>query len=396
MSLDKLRILNVIDNLAPGGTQNLALRTMQDFRQRGAEVGFLVLGHSARTQTIHWKPDYLEYLEHPADYRKPWQLWSLVRRLRKQIEQFQPTILHSWLWTSDYVTAKANGSHQYLHMSHIVDRRNWLESPLLRHRIRRWATQRAFRKSSTQFFAVSDSAKQFAVRNLGLSSERITVALNSIDPLEFGPTGQSGFLSGRRKELVVGIASRLEPEKGHRFLLLAIQAMRKEGLRIRLVIAGQGGNRKELENLVRELGIEDGVDFLGFVDSVPSFLANIDVFAVPSIDSEGLPTTILEAMACQRLVVVSDVGGATEAVIHQKTGYVVPPGDVNSLASVLRQIFLTPHQSAQIVHEARSFILERFTVAHMCKTIATTYQNALQQFGSEKSKAQKNGLSVHE
>lgn len=350
---------------------------MEHLEKRGVSVGFVVLGQSSRTHLTSYEPNHLIHLEQSADYRKPWQVLRLVQMVRKEIQQFQPTLLHSWLWTSDYVTAKANAGGKLPHISHIVDRRSWQESSKLKHRLRKWSTKRAFRQSGTRFLSVSEAAKQFAVKHLCLSPNRIDVALNSIDASEFNKIGKSPFFSGNCPELILGMASRLEPEKGHEYLLIAMRSLRNEGHKVRLAITGKGGNRERLEELVQELKIDDCVNFVGFVDSVADFLASIDVFVVPSIDSEGLPTTILESMAAGRLVVATDVGGATEAIANDQSGLIVPPANVDALVVSIRQILDNPNQMNQLIERARTRVAEHFTVTKMCDRVIDTYRSVL-------------------
>jgi glycosyltransferase involved in cell wall biosynthesis len=375
MSSRPLRVLNVIDNLATGGTQLLSLRTMSELQNRGLEISYVVIGQSSRTTLPSSFSKKATYLESPADYRKPWQVRKITRLLKDKIRDFQPDILHSWLWTSDFITALSNNRGELPHFSHIVDRRAWLESPKIRHLIRRFLTIRAFKQSRTRFFAVSNSAKQFAVKNLHIDSTHVTVTLNSIHTEHFADTPPSLFITGFRTELVLGIASRLEPEKGHVHLLHAVKILKTNGIPIRLLIAGEGGNKTALVDETKRLEISECVHFVGFVDSIPRFLEEIDVFAVPSVDSEGLPTTILESMASGRLVIASNVGGAVEAITDGRNGFIVAPSNARDISICIEKIFHNRNQMVPIIENARDDVVTNFSMDKMCSQIIEAYQH---------------------
>lgn len=403
-------ILHITDNLALGGTASLLLRTLCGLQERGCEVQLCVLGSQSRNYDWEWVPERITYLDLPGDYRRPDQLWQMVRQLRALVRRERPQLLHSWLWLSDYVTALANAPLRLPHVSHIVDRRTWQESRHWKHRFRRWATRRAFTKVGTRFLAVSQAARQFALDTLGLDPQRCDVAWNSIDVEQFtdvpaarflvaseegdrcGKWGQEPFVPSTLRAvpakgscphfpLVLGMASRLAPEKGHRYMLDALAQLRQAGRPVRLLMTGGGPYQAELLEYARRLGVNDVAEFVGCVDSVKEFLQCIDVFVVPSIDSEGLPTTILEAMAAGRLVLATNVGGAAEAIDHGVSGLIVPPRDPAALAHAIEQIWTDRPAARSMVAAARTRVHEQFSMNSMLDVILEMYR---QQVGGRK------------
>lgn len=131
---------------------------------------------------------------------------------------------------------------------------------------------------------------------------------------------------------------RLSPEKGHLILLDAFADVQKTCPQARLIFAGDGPMRPELENRITSLKLEDSVEITGWVDAarVEDELARATALVQPSF-IEGLPVVIMEAMAKRRPVISTYVAGIPELVIPGETGWLVPAGEVEPLASAMRE-----------------------------------------------------------
>jgi glycosyltransferase involved in cell wall biosynthesis len=149
---------------------------------------------------------------------------------------------------------------------------------------------------------------------------------------------------------VVGYAGRLVPKKGVDVLLSAMAVVHGQLPEARLLIVGDGPERTRLECLANDLGIEAVVDFSGHLDSMAmeDALASAWVQAVPSLWEEPFGLVAAESMMRGTAVVASNAGGLTEQVIDGKTGYLVPPGNANSLARALERI-LTDREHAELL-----------------------------------------------
>lgn len=134
--------------------------------------------------------------------------------------------------------------------------------------------------------------------------------------------------------LIFVCVGRLAPPKDHATLLRAFAAFVSSMPGARLWIVGDGRLRQELEDLRRQLALEDSVTFWGERRDAYAFLRGADVFVLSS-HSEGLPMSLLEAMAVGLPAIVSDVGGMSEVVNGGKNGFAVPSGDVAALAGAM-------------------------------------------------------------
>jgi len=371
-----MRVLHVIDDLNLGGAERLMVDMLHGLANRQIELRLCVVRDSSTRFAGHELPVEPVYLGFSGEYRNPLAVWRCAQRLRSVVQREAPQVVHSHLWLSDYLTALAVRRTTARHISHIVDRREWQTSRRLRHRLRRWQTRRAFRKADSRFLAVSAAARDFACANMGWHASHVRVVYNSIDVSRFGANG--GLATAPETRLpVVGTASRLAEEKGHPYLLEAAAQLRERGYGFRLLITGNGPEMRHLAELGNELGVADLVEFVGRVPDMASFYRKLDIFVVPSIRAEGLPSTILEAMASQKAVVVTDVGGATEAVRHESEGLVIPPRDATALADAIERILVTPDFAASMAAAARQRVYQMFTVERMTDQVIDAYRDIL-------------------
>lgn len=180
--------------------------------------------------------------------------------------------------------------------------------------------------------------------------DRLHVVRCGIDLDRFGFT-PSLRLPTRPTILVVG---RLSAEKGHGVLLEALGLLRQAGVDATVELAGDGELRRDLEAQAARLGVSDRVRFLGGLhpSEIPERLRRADVLCLPSF-SEGLPVSIMEAMAVGTPVVTTYVGGIPELAVHGETALVVPAGNAGRLADALGRILRDEELRRRLVHQAR-------------------------------------------
>ncbi len=173
--------------------------------------------------------------------------------------------------------------------------------------------------------------------------------------------------------LRVAVVANLEPRKGHRSLLNAVAALRREGVVVRLACVGDGPERTALEALVVELGLREHVRLLGWREDVPAVLVAAEVLCLPSLSNECLPYAILEAMQAGLAVVSTDVAGIPEMVLDGVTGSVVPPGDAGALAAALRQLATRPQERERRGAAGQARVAEHFTLTAMTERMTSLW-----------------------
>ena len=180
-------------------------------------------------------------------------------------------------------------------------------------------------------------------------------------------------------EVVIGIASRLFPEKGHDSLIRAVAMARREGHPLRLMIAGNGELSDELQALAKAEGLAEAATFLGFVSDVRGFMAGCDVIAFPTTPrfGEGFGLAALEAQAAGRPVVATRVASLPEVVADGETGLLVDPDDDRALADGLIRLASEAALRKRMGAGARSRTIRAFSLDAMVDGTLAVYDEVL-------------------
>jgi len=171
---------------------------------------------------------------------------------------------------------------------------------------------------------------------------------------------------GQKKDLsdghiIVGAVSHLSREKGLSYLIEAAALTPDVENRARFVIVGDGSCRGELQDLVREKGLESCFHFAGFQTVTHDLLKSFNIFVQPSL-SEGLGSAIMEAMACSLPVIGTRVGGIPELVRNGENGLLVPPGNAEMLSKAIQKLLDNPEVRRELGLKGRKIVEEEFTM----------------------------------
>ena len=179
-------------------------------------------------------------------------------------------------------------------------------------------------------------------------------------------------------DLIVGTVANLFPRKGYDLMLQAMPSIIAEFPHTHYLIIGKGEGAYEqrLCREVKRLRLGGHVHFLGFQSDVSAYVATIDVYVQPS-RIEGLCLAVLEAMAMEKPVVVTDAGGLSEGIHHQRTGLLVRVDDAQALARAVLTLLSDPERRRAFGVRGRRRVEERFTVARMMDELVHSYENVL-------------------
>jgi glycosyltransferase involved in cell wall biosynthesis len=210
------------------------------------------------------------------------------------------------------------------------------------------------------------------LRTFGVPGNKIQVIHNAIPweryvcPVNRELRERLGAGIGRK---VVLTTARLNAQKGHSFLLQAATMVSNAVF----VLAGDGPDREHLEYQARSLGIADRVLFLGYRTDVPELLSACDLFVLPSL-FEGLPLSILEAMAAGRPVICSKAGGTDEAITDGETGLLVPPENPEELARAINRLLVNSALAQQVASAAKARVIKDFSASRMAERNMEIYE----------------------
>ena len=231
-----------------------------------------------------------------------------------------------------------------------------------------------------QMIAVSQPMVEWAQREKIAPPEKFVKIFSGIEVESFRNQAPCPELKTQfgieAEEVVIGVVSKLWEGKGHEQLIDAMARLLKSGHRVKLLIVGDGNLEEKLREQVKSLGIEEAVIFTGFWTNVPEITAILDVSVLPSF-YEGMGRVVLEAMAAGKPVVASGVGGLTELVEDQVSGYLIPPGDVNALVKRLETLITDPDLRQKMGQAGAHRIGQEHSADSMVEMIHQVYQRHL-------------------
>jgi glycosyltransferase involved in cell wall biosynthesis len=214
-----------------------------------------------------------------------------------------------------------------------------------------------------------------AAENLGLPKNisgprRLTVVRNGIDLKRF----QAVPIVTRDRRRILGIGSLLPVKRWDR-LVRAAMWLKRRGVDCFVQIAGDGPLRKSLTEKAHELAVTDRVQFLGHCDEIPRLLADA-AFLVHCSESEGCPNAVMEAMACGRAVVATDVGDVSYLVEDGRTGFVVPRGDDTKLVDCMHKLIADPELCHRMGEAGRQKAEREFGLDRVVEETFVAYRAA--------------------
>lgn len=229
--------------------------------------------------------------------------------------------------------------------------------------------------------AVSEEAREKLVQFEHIPANRIEIVDNGIPVDKFQVSSDvtsdvKAELNIERFEYVIGLCVVLRKQKGIEHLLHALPAILKMYSNLVCVIGGNGPEKDALESLAVELGLMENVRFIGPRDDVERILSIFDLYVLPS-EWEGLPLSLLEAMAARRCIVATAVGGVPKALEEGSSGVMVPPGDPAALAEAVVGLLKSPEQRAMFAAEAYRCVKEKYSANVMALAYGKRYKQSL-------------------
>ncbi len=304
------------------------------------------------------------------------KLWRLLRRLR-------PAILHTYnLAAVEYAfTATLAGVPIRIHAEHGRDASD-PEGKNPRHKLLR----RLLAPLIDRYIPVSDDLARWLRDAVGIAPAKIRLICNGVDTDQFHPGPARTERSQRPPPVpfaddcfVIGTVGRIQDVKNHAGLVEAFGLLRKwlpDATGLRLAIVGDGPLLPQLREQVRAAGLDECIWLPGARSDIADIMRGFDLFALSSL-AEGIPVTVLEAMACGLPVVATRVGGLPEVVEDQVSGLLVPAADAQALATALQRYCLQPQQAAAAGAAGRLRIERQYSMQAMLAAYAGLYDALL-------------------
>lgn len=326
---NKNLIIHVVQKLAPGGIEVLALNMLTRANVQ-EKVLIISLEESANRAIENWPlleplKSQLIFLNKPAGHS-----FTTLVQLVKLFQKLKPDVVHTHhigplIYGS--IAARLAGVKSRIHTEHDA----WhLNSP--KHRL---LQRNAIRFAKPIIVADAELVKQQLEKHLGLASS--IVIKNGIDSSIFTPSSKAKArraLHLPQNGYLVGSAGRLEKVKGHSLLIDSLTSLPQQ---VHIVLAGDGSELQALKQQVASLNLQQRVHFLGRVDDMPTFYQSLDLFCLPSL-AEGFPLSTLEAQSCDVVTIATDVGAVKETLCPDSSILVSKPCS-ELIAQAIKQTF---------------------------------------------------------
>jgi glycosyltransferase involved in cell wall biosynthesis len=373
-----VRIFHLVPNLNYGGLQEVVRGLALCQSQSGHSVTIGCWTNASNHPEVERELENARvsilYLRRANDGGlAPWDPKCLFRGLKERLGLKNADILHVHNPFSYYIygalAARAAGGTKVVNTVHATAMFDQVTKGFGRKsRVKFWTAAIL----SNSLVSVCQEVEAYMRRKFVLPGKRLSVVENGIDLARFLAVPPRSS----RKEIVFGAVGRMSMEKNHRLLIEAFALARRKHDHIRLRLLGGGPREPELRELVHNLGLDDEIEFCGFSNDVPRFLAGIDVFALPS-NTEGLPLSLLEAIASGLPVVATAVGGVPRVVENTQSGWVCPPRNVDAFVEAMEAAISCPDLRER-GERARHLVAEQYSAERMSRDYERIYRGILQ------------------
>jgi glycosyltransferase involved in cell wall biosynthesis len=309
--------------------------------------------------------------------RKPGVDLGSMRRLRAFWRRHHVQAVHAHQYTPFFYALAARAWNRHPPVLFTEHGRWYPDYP----RWKRIVFNRLMLRKADRVVAVGESVRQALIRNEGFRPARVQVIYNGVrrDAMEHLTADRMEVrreLGIANHEIAIIQVARLDALKDHPTAIRTLRRIADAGLPARLLLVGEGPERSLIESEIARLELGSQVSLLGLRHDVARLLCAADIFLLTSI-SEGIPVTVLEAMAMRIPVVATDVGGLREIVLDGQTGFLCPAKDDAALAAAVARLGRDARLRSRMGQLASSRVDELFTQEQMHAAYEHVYRELL-------------------
>jgi len=370
MKNGKINMLQLVNGFAIGGGEMKVLELVQRLDKDRYNITVGSVGQGGPLEA-----EFRKSVERVEIFSKKFSFdFSLVTRVMRLMKEQQIQILQTTLFYADIIGAYAAS------LAGVPVVISWepVTGPFA---LRHYLAYKLAMQKIDRVVAVSEDIRQRVIRERHLSPDQVMTIHYGVDVNKFAPgTGSltKADLGVPEDHLVLGTVARFDHPKGHKYLIEAAPRIVQQFPGVRFVLAGDGPLRAEVEQQIRQAGLDDFFVLLGFRRDVKELLSVFDLFILPSL-SEGLPNAVLEAMACSNPVVATAVNGVVEVVEDGVTGYLVPPQNPEELAAAVIKMLGLGEKMKRMGHQGRERVVKYFSVEQQIAKFEALYQSLYEQ-----------------
>ncbi|HEX6252373.1 MAG TPA: glycosyltransferase [Gemmatimonadaceae bacterium] len=298
----------------------------------------------------------------------------VLAQLVRLLQAWRTDVLHMHMF---HATVAGTVAARMARVPVSVVTRHYLEAGYAhRSRVAQWLDSAAVR-SATHVVGVSQAVRADLIERVGVGAERVTVIPNGINISRLnGDRSARARQAGPSSECVLCTVGSLVPWKGHADLIRAFGLAVQRVPALRLVLVGDGPERRALEQLAGDLGVGERVTFAGFTTDVPGILRACDVYVHAARD-EALGVAILEAMAAGKPVVATAVGGVRDIISSETVGLLVPPANPHAMADAIVRLAGDPAERDRLGHRGERHVTESFSIEGVVARYESLYERLM-------------------
>ena len=361
-----MKILYVIDSMTKDGAESQLLKTLGQLPPERYEV-FVVLSRAEgeRVAELSTLPCVRE-ITTLAGGDKRRHLFEKAFAIAGIVNAIKPDIVHSWLWYSNFLCGLSRRCGFWRKVPFVASQRGDYHARYSTFRL--WLTEKVIYNTADVLLTNSEPIQRYLCQQY--PDKNIHSIPNLLElPTEVWAQRQT---PETEEKLIVSVG-RFAPEKGHRYLIEALNLLKHQNVAWRCTFLGEGKLEPELRALVAEYGLSEQVAFPGFCEDVFSVLLTADVFVLPSLH-ESSPNALIEAMGIGMPCIASDVGGIGDLIESEKNGIAIPPQNPASLATALHRILINANFSSELGGNARATIQQKFNSTVSMQKLENIYQ----------------------
>ncbi len=381
-----MRVLHLISSCGLFGAENVVLTLARNFNAN-ANTQFFSQAQERIDSIVGAISDirdpHIEIIEQAKQKNLPTLIlessgrfdWKPIFQLKKYLLENHIDLLHTHNYKSDIlgaIAARLVGipivatAHGYTDINHTVTSYEKLDRFVLRHFFYKIAV--VTDKMLSDF---PDSLRHIIPN--GLDVDRFSGPIEERLATRRRQRAQWGI---KEDDTVVATIGRLSKEKNQVMFLRAASTLKTRHPKLRFVIGGAGPEEGHLRQLTSDLDLTDRVIFTGLIKDVAPVYQGVDIFALTSL-TEGVPITILEAMAAQVPVIATGVGGIPEMIIDNQTGLLCDSEDVTGFVAKVEVLLNQPHLQRAISRAAYDYVKNHFSTAVMLEKYSELYRAAM-------------------
>ena len=376
-NFDQPTICQVVHSLHIGGAELLVTELSRALRDRFRFVFACLDGDGPLAEQLRGEGHIVEVLNRRAGVD-----WPCGRRLARFFREHNVAAVHAHQYTPFFYSLLARGLGRQPPIVFTEHGRQYPDHP----RLKRIVCNRLLLRPRDRVIAVGEAVRGALIANEGIPASRVEVLFNGVrlEPYRAAVNDPALRATVRRElgladsDFVVVQVARLNELKDHATAARTIVRTTRQAANIRWLVVGDGELRTALAATVRDNGIGNVTKLLGTRRDVPRLLAAADACLLSSI-SEGIPLTLIEAMAARLPVVSTDVGGVAEVVVPEITGLLAPAGDDARLAEHLIQLDANRALAARLGRNGAVRAEDLFSFERMADGYARVFAETLGQ-----------------